>query len=124
MSTPLLVARVVGQPLPVAGVVRDPGLGQSATELQYVGPPTAGEVIRELAEEFAARDDLHPVAVSHRIIGLLGIGDVAPACALSPGHRGQANLACAEPIDEVRMRLPIGTRQVFPDGEEEWAACP
>jgi molybdopterin synthase catalytic subunit len=122
VSTPLLVARVVGEPLSVSGVVRDPGLGQSVAELQYVGPPTAGEVIRELAEEFTC-DDVDAVAVSHHI-GLLGIGDVAPACAGSTGHRGQTNFACAEPVDDVKLRLPIWKRQVFSDGEEEWVACP
>jgi molybdopterin synthase catalytic subunit len=93
------------------------------TELEYVGHPTAADVIRELAEEFTARPDVHAVAVSHRI-GLLGIGDVALACAVSASHRGQAFAACAELVDEVKKRLPIWKRQVFTDGEEEWVACP
>ena len=93
------------------------------TELEYVGHPTADEVITEIAEEFAARADVHAVAVSHRI-GLLGIGDVALACAVSASHRGQAFAACAELVDEVKKRLPIWKRQVFTDGEEEWVACP
>lgn len=48
MGTPLLVARVVGERLSVAVGVRHPDLVHSVTELQYAGPPTAGEVIREL----------------------------------------------------------------------------
>ena len=122
-----MIARVVDEPLSVAahedavadkaagavvsfaGVVRDHDGGRSVTELEYVGHPTAAEVIVELAREFAARPDVHAVAVSHRI-GLLGIGDVA--------------LACAELVDEVKKRLPIWKRQVFTDGEEEWVACP
>jgi molybdopterin synthase catalytic subunit len=93
------------------------------TALEYVGHPSAAEVLVELAEEFAARPDVHAVAVSHRI-GLLGIGDVALACAVSASHRGQAFAACAELVDEVKKRLPIWKRQVFTDGEEEWVACP
>ena len=95
-----MIARVVDAPLSVAehedavadkaagavvsfaGVVRDHDGGRSVTELEYVGHPTAEQVITELAEEFAARPDVHAVAVSHRI-GLLGIGDVALACAVS-----------------------------------------
>jgi molybdopterin synthase catalytic subunit len=139
-ASPLL-ARVVDAPLSVAehedavadkaagavvsfaGVVRDHDGGRSVTELEYVGHPTAQQVLEELAQEFAARDDVRAVAVSHRV-GLLGIGDVALACAVSSAHRGQAFAACAELVDEVKARLPIWKRQVFTDGAEEWVACP
>jgi molybdopterin synthase catalytic subunit len=135
------IARVVDEPLSVAehedavadkaagavvsfaGVVRDHDGGRSVTELEYVGHPSADDVIRELAEEFAARDGVQAVAVSHRI-GLLGIGDVALACAVSAAHRGAAFTACADLVDEVKKRLPIWKRQVFTDGEEEWVARP
>jgi molybdopterin synthase catalytic subunit len=137
----LLIARVVDEPLSVAeheqavsdrgagavvsfsGVVRDTDGGRSVTELEYVGHPTAEAVIVELAEEFAARPEVRAVAVSHRV-GLLGIGDVALACAVSAAHRGEAFRVCAELVDEVKARLPIWKRQVFTDGAEEWVACP
>jgi molybdopterin synthase catalytic subunit len=136
-----MIARVVDSPLSVAehedavadkaagavvsfgGVVRNSDGGRSVTELEYVGHPTAQDVIAELAAEFAARPEITAVAVSHRI-GLLGIGDVALACAVSAPHRGQAFTACADLVDEVKKRLPIWKRQVFTDGEEEWVACP
>ncbi|MEX5719330.1 molybdenum cofactor biosynthesis protein MoaE [Geodermatophilus maliterrae] len=136
-----MIARVVDEPLSVAeheqavadsgagavvsfcGVVRDSDGGRSVTELEYVGHPTAEAVIAELAEEFAARPEVRAVAVSHRV-GLLGIGDVALACAVSAAHRGEAFRACADLVDEVKERLPIWKRQVFTDGEEEWVACP
>jgi molybdopterin synthase catalytic subunit len=135
------IARVVDEPLSVAehedavadkaagavvsfaGVVRDHDGGRSVTELEYVGHPTASDVLTEIAAEFAARPGLHAVAVSHRV-GMLGIGDVALACAVSAAHRGEAFTACAELVDEVKQRLPIWKRQVFTDGEEEWVACP
>ena len=130
-DTPLDVAEVLaavedpraGGVVSFTGLVRDHDGGRSVTELEYVGHPSAVDVIGELAEEFAARPDVHAVAVSHRI-GLLGIGDVALACAVSASHRGQAFAACAELVDEVKKRLPIWKRQVFTDGEEEWVACP
>ncbi len=106
-----------------AGVVRDHDGGRSVTELEYVGHPTAEQVLTEIVAEFAAREGVHAVAVSHRI-GLLGIGDVALACAVSTSHRGAAFAACADLVDEVKTRLPIWKRQVFTDGEEEWVACP
>jgi molybdopterin synthase catalytic subunit len=136
-----IIARVVDRPLSVAehedavadkaagavvsfaGVVRDHDGGRGVTELEYVGHPTAEEVLTEIAADFAARPELHAVAVSHRI-GMLGIGDVALACAVSAAHRGEAFAACAALVDEVKHRLPIWKRQVFSDGEEEWVACP
>jgi molybdopterin synthase catalytic subunit len=136
-----VIARVVDAPLSVteheeavadkaagavvsfAGVVRDHDGGRGVTELEYVGHPSAAQVLAEIAAEFAALPELHAVAVSHRI-GLLGIGDVALACAVSASHRGQAFAACAELVDEVKHRLPIWKRQVFTDGEEEWVDCP
>ena len=136
-----MIARVVDEPLSVAehedavadkragavvsfaGVVRDHDGGRSVTELEYVGHPTAPDLIAGIAAEFAARPDVRAVAVSHRV-GLLGIGDVALACAVSAAHRGAAFAACAELVDEVKARLPIWKRQVFTDGAEEWVACP
>jgi molybdopterin synthase catalytic subunit len=115
--------KAAGAVVSFAGVVRDHDGGRSVTELEYVGHPSATEVITELAREFENRPDVHAVAVSHRI-GQLGIGDVALACAVSASHRGQAFAVCAELVDEVKKRLPIWKRQVFTDGEEEWVACP
>jgi molybdopterin synthase catalytic subunit len=115
--------KAAGAVVSFAGVVRDHDGGRSVTELEYVGHPTAPEMIAEIAAEFLARPEVQAVAVSHRI-GLLAIGDVALACAVSAAHRGQAFAACAELVDEVKARLPIWKRQVFSDGEEEWVACP
>jgi molybdopterin synthase catalytic subunit len=55
---------------------------------------------------------------------MLGIGDVALACAVSTSHRAAAFTVCAELVDEVKKRLPIWKRQVFTDGDEEWVDCP
>lgn len=115
--------RSAGAVVSFGGIVRDHDGGRSVTELEYVGHPTAGQVIDELAQEFAARPEVRAVAVSHRV-GLLGIGDVALACAVSTSHRAAAFGVCAELVDEVKARLPIWKRQVFTDGEEEWVACP
>jgi molybdopterin synthase catalytic subunit len=57
--------------------------------------------------------------VTHRY-GLLGIGDVALAAAVSAAHRREAFDACAELVDEVKRRLPVWKRQVFADGADEW----
>ncbi|MFI5959629.1 molybdenum cofactor biosynthesis protein MoaE [Cryptosporangium sp. NPDC051539] len=106
-----------------AGVVRDHDHGRSVTELEYTGHPSAGEVLAEIAAEFAARDGVEAIAVSHRI-GPLKLGDTALACAVSTAHRSEAFALCAELVDTVKARLPIWKRQVFVDGSDEWVACP
>ena len=106
------------------GVVRNHDGGRGVQELEYTGHPTANAVIAEVAAEIAARfEGVRALAVAHRI-GLLGIGDVALACAVAAEHRKQAFNACSELVDEVKRRLPIWKRQVFDTGQEEWVNCP
>ena len=57
-------------------------------------------------------------------MGVLAIGDVALAAAVSTAHRADAFAACARLVDEVKKRVPIWKRQVFADGTEEWVNCP
>jgi molybdopterin synthase catalytic subunit len=92
--------------------------------LEYSGHPTAEKVIRQVAEEVAARaTGVRAIAVSHRI-GPLSIGDVALACAVAADHRQEAFAVCAELVDEVKRQLPIWKRQRFSDGTDEWVNCP
>ena len=108
-----------GATVSFSGVVRDHDDGRSVTELEYHEHPTAGSVVAEVAAEIAARDGVIAVAVSHRI-GLLRVGDVALAAAVSAAHRREAFEACSDLVDEVKRRLPVWKRQVFVDGSDEW----
>ncbi|MDT7593451.1 MAG: molybdopterin synthase catalytic subunit [Pseudonocardiales bacterium] len=142
LSTQVLRAVVVETPLSVdehaelvghvaagavvtfAGVVRNHDGGRNVDELEYSGHPTAEKVIRQVAEEIAARvTGVRAIAVSHRI-GPLSIGDVALACAVAADHRQEAFAVCAELVDEVKRQLPIWKRQRFSDGTDEWVNCP
>jgi molybdenum cofactor synthesis domain-containing protein len=107
-----------------AGVVRDHDGGRSVRELEYVGHPSAADVVAEVAAELSARHSgVRALAVSHRV-GPLAIGDVALACAVAAEHREEAFAICAELVDEVKRRLPVWKRQVFGDGTDEWVNCP
>jgi molybdopterin synthase catalytic subunit len=120
----LVADAAAGAVVTFAGVVRNHDGGRGVDELEYTGHPTAERVIREVAEEIAARaGDVRALAVSHRI-GPLRIGDVALACAVAADHRREAFEVCAELVDEVKRRLPIWKRQVFADGTDEWVNCP
>lgn len=119
----LVADRAAGAVVSFAGVVRDHDGGRTVLELEYVGHPSAGEILAAIAAEFAAMDTVEAVAVSHRI-GSLRIGDTALACAVSTAHRADAFALCGRLVDEVKHRLPIWKRQVFADGTEEWVDCP
>jgi molybdenum cofactor synthesis domain-containing protein len=106
-----------------SGVVRDHDGGRTVRELEYVGHPSAAAVVAEVAADLATRPGIRAIAVSHRL-GLLAIGDVALAAAVSGDHRAAAFEVCSDLVDEVKRRLPVWKRQVFGDGEEEWVNMP
>ena len=105
------------------GVVRDHDHGREVVELEYQAHPSAVDVLREVAEEFAGLPDVLAVAVSHRV-GMLAIGDTALVAAVATPHRREAFDTCARLVDEVKRRLPVWKRQVFADGTDEWVNCP
>ena len=112
-----------GASVTFCGVVRRSDQGRSVVELEYQGHPSAPEVLREIAEKFAAEPDVLSVAVSHRV-GPLAIGDVALVAVVSTAHRREAFEACGRLVDDVKHRLPVWKRQVFTDGTDEWVNCP
>ncbi len=105
------------------GVVRDTDHGRRVVELEYEAHPTAEQVLRDVAEQFASSPSVDGLAVSHRI-GRLVVGDVALVAAVSSMHRREAFDVCACLVDEVKHRLPVWKRQVFDDGTDEWVNCP
>jgi molybdopterin synthase catalytic subunit len=108
-----------GATVSFSGVVRDHDGEREVAALEYHGHPTAAWVVSEVADEVAARPGVIAVAVSHRV-GLLAVGDVALAAAVSSAHRREAFAACSDLVDEVKRRLPVWKRQVFDDGSDEW----
>jgi len=109
-----------------AGVVRDHDHGRGVRELEYVGHPSAADVVAEVVAELARRhgpSGVRAIAASHRI-GTLAIGDVALAVAVAAEHRAEAFAACSDVVDEVKRRLPVWKRQTFHDGTDEWVNCP
>lgn len=116
--------RAAGAVVTFGGVVRDHDAGRGVRELEYVGHPSASEVIAQVAQDIAGKfPGVRGVATAHRV-GVLAIGDVALGCAVAAEHRGQAFEACSDLVDEVKRQLPIWKRQVFDDGEQEWVNCP
>ncbi|UNX56433.1 molybdenum cofactor biosynthesis protein MoaE [Georgenia sp. TF02-10] len=101
------------------GVVRNHDGGRAVSAIEYVAHPAAGQVVAQVAADLAVRFPVDAVAVVHRV-GTLAVGDVALAVAVSAAHRAEAFAAAAELVEEVKRRLPVWKRQVFPDGGHEW----
>ena len=105
------------------GVVRDHDGGRAVTMIEYVGHPSAQEVLSAVAADVAGRTDVEALAVAHRL-GPLQVGEPALVVAVSAAHRHEAFAAAALLVDEVKEHLPVWKRQEFPDGTDEWVACP
>jgi molybdopterin synthase catalytic subunit len=105
------------------GIVRDHDCGRPVTMIEYVGHPSAPDVLARVAGDVAARTDVEALAVAHRL-GPLRVGDAALVVAVSAAHRQEAFAAAALLVDEVKEHLPVWKRQQFPDGTDEWVACP
>jgi molybdopterin synthase catalytic subunit len=105
------------------GIVRDHDSGRAVTMIEYVGHPSAQSVLEQVAADVAARSDVEALAVAHRL-GPLQVGEAALVVAASAAHRQEAFAAAALLVDEVKDRLPVWKRQEFPDGTDEWVACP
>jgi MoaE-MoaD fusion protein len=76
----------------------------------------AERVLREVAEEAAAKWPLEGVAVLHGI-GELDVGERTVAVACSAPHRAEAFEACRHVTDEVKRRVPVWKKEVGPGGE-------
>ena len=112
-----------GATVTFTGVVRNHDHGRSVAGIEYVGHPSAGSIIAEVADEFVTRDGVHAIAVEHRV-GMLRVGDLALVAAVSASHRSQAFSTCSDLVDRIKQRLPIWKRQQFGDGTAEWSNCP
>lgn len=112
--------RAVGSPqaggtIAFVGTVRDEG--GRVERLEYsVYEAMAERVLRDVAEEAAAKWPLEGVAVFHGI-GDLGVGERTVVVACSAPHRAEAFEACRHVIDEVKRRVPVWKKEVGPAGE-------
>ena len=105
------------------GVVRNHDGGRAVDRIEYVGHPSAEDVVREVVAEARERPGVIAAEAIHRV-GLLEIGDVALVAAASSAHRVDSFAACMWIVDEVKKRLPVWKNQQFSDGTTEWTGSP
>jgi molybdopterin synthase catalytic subunit len=99
------------------GTVRDHNAETDVERLDYSAYPEMAErVLREVAEEAAAKWPLEAVAILHAV-GELAVGQPTVAVACSSAHRGEAFEAARYCIDETKRRVPIWKRERGPAGD-------
>lgn len=104
------------------GSTRNENAGRRIIRLEYEAyEPMALSEMRKLAEEAGGRFQIVRIAIRHRI-GVLEIGELSVAIAVSAAHRAEAFAACRFAIDRLKEVAPIWKKEYF-DGGEVWVAC-
>jgi len=105
------------------GWVRNHNDGRDVVRLEYEGYETLAvkEGERIVAEALGKFDITHARCV-HRL-GALALGDLAVWVGVSAHHRREAFAACQYIIDEVKGRVPIWKKELYPGGDSGWINC-
>jgi len=103
------------------GLVRDhdPSVEGQVTGLDYSAHPDAQAVLRRIAEQHAADDDVLGLAVTHRI-GHLDVGEAAIVAAVATAHRAAAFVVCRALVETIKAEVPIWKKELLAGGEHVW----
>lgn len=121
---PIDVARVTaaaGDPAAGAiatflGTTRRENAGRVVTRLEYEAHASmAVQEMRRLGEEARRRWRLVGVAIVHRV-GVVELGEVSVAIAVSAPHRAEAFEACRWLIDRLKEIVPIWKKEHYEGG--------
>lgn len=102
------------------GTVREMTGGRRTLRLGYEAYPEMAEAtMMELETEARTRWPLHEVQMAHRL-GVLELGDISVAVAVSSPHRADAFDAGRWLIDRLKEVVPIWKQEHWADGTSEW----
>ncbi len=105
-----------GAVLLFAGTVRNQNDGRAVTGMRYDAYREMAErVLREIAQEAAARWEVSRIAAVHRT-GELNVGECSVLIAVSSPHRAEAFDAGRYVIEEIKQRLPVWKQEHYVDG--------
>ena len=106
------------------GWVRDHNEGRHVLRLEYeaYGPLALKEGARIL-EEAHGRFGILNALCAHRT-GALEVGAIAVWVGTCSPHRDAAFAACRYIIDEIKQRVPIWKKELYPEGDSGWVNCP
>ena len=101
------------------GTTRVESRGRTVIRLEYEAYEGMAEsVMAELADDLKARYELCEVAMAHRV-GVVAIGEISVAIAVSAPHRAAALDACKDAIDHLKETAPLWKKEIY-EGGEEW----
>ena len=101
------------------GTTRLHSRGRTVTRLEYEAyEGMAEQVMTELADDLKRRYNLCEVAITHRV-GVVSIGGISVAIAVSAQHRADALASCKDAIDRLKEIVPLWKKEVY-EGGEEW----
>ncbi len=111
-----------GATVTFAGTTRNNNAGRRVIRLQYEAyEPMALSEMHKLADQACRRFEITRIAITHRV-GIVEIGEVSVAIAVSAPHRGAAFDACRFAIDRLKEIVPIWKKEYF-EGGEVWVGC-
>jgi molybdopterin synthase catalytic subunit len=98
------------------GTVRNNSLAKNVVKLEYeTYDAMAIKKMNELVLEAKTMWPIEKVAIVHRK-GVLQIGDIAVAIAVSTPHRAESFAACQWIIDNLKKVVPIWKKEFYEDG--------
>jgi len=99
------------------GAVRDHNRGRRVLRLEYEAyGEMALKVLEQIRSESAAKWPGSALAIHHRV-GVLAPGELAVVIAAAAPHRAEAFDACRYAIEQLKTRVPIWKKEVYPDGD-------
>ncbi len=100
-----------------AGTTRATNRGRQVLRLEYEAyPEMAVSEFEKIAAEARERWQLCGLSIVHRT-GVVPIGQISVAIAVSAPHRGEAISACSFAIDRLKHVAPIWKKEHFEGGE-------
>ena len=105
------------------GTTRNENEGRVVERLEYEAyEAMAVEEMRRIGEEIARRWRVVAVAMVHRV-GVVPVGQVSVAVAVSAAHREEAFAACRYGIDTLKATVPIWKKEFYQGGEHWVGPC-
>jgi molybdopterin synthase catalytic subunit len=98
------------------GTVRSPNNGKGVLHIEYSAyEPMAEQLLDAIEAELRGRYPEIALAAVHRL-GRIGVGEASVAVAVAAPHRPEALQACADWIEQMKVRVPIWKKEFYSDG--------
>jgi molybdopterin synthase catalytic subunit len=102
------------------GTVRDMTGEDRTLRLEYEAyEPMAAKKLQEILAQVQQQWPGAKVAIVHRL-GVLEVGEVSVAVAVSTPHRAEAFAACRYVMEAIKADVPIWKKDIGPEGKEQW----